>query len=335
MFWPRAVKPTRPVHFGLAALDYTHSTAPNRRFADLVTQRIVKAMLAGQPSPYTDDELGAICTHLNERDSAARKVERAMQKRVAAVALGGQVGRQFTGVITGANDKGTFIRVFNPPVEGQDRPRLRRPRRRRHDHGNPRPDRSGPRLHRLHPSLNAYHHWMNTKTALLTVGLMLLTACNPAVKPTNANYIATLNAYYPDHPDCLLDGSIKFPFETGEPAEIRQMDALVAAQILEVRRASIIKRSIYTLTPEGARIGPRLCYGHREITSIDSSTPPALANGFTETQVAYTYRIEDMPVWAKDAQVLAVFPNLAHEASGAATGKATLALTRVGWSVPD
>jgi VacB/RNase II family 3'-5' exoribonuclease len=109
----------QPGHFGLAALDYTHSTAPNRRFADLVTQRVLKAMLAGQPAPYTDDELGAIAQHLNERDSAARKVERAMQKRVAAVALAGDIGQQYRGVITGANTNGTFVRVFNPPVEGK------------------------------------------------------------------------------------------------------------------------------------------------------------------------------------------------------------------------
>ena len=109
----------QPGHFGLAALDYTHSTAPNRRFADLVTQRILKAMFAEQPVPYSDDELATIAAHLNERDSAARKVERAMQKRVAAVALAGSIGQHFTGVITGANDKGTFIRVFNPPVEGK------------------------------------------------------------------------------------------------------------------------------------------------------------------------------------------------------------------------
>lgn len=108
----------QPGHFGLAALDYTHSTAPNRRFADLVTQRVLKAMLAAEPSPYTDEELATIAQHLNERDTAARKVERAMQKRVAAVALAGQVGDHFEGVITGANTKGTFVRVFHPPVEG-------------------------------------------------------------------------------------------------------------------------------------------------------------------------------------------------------------------------
>ena len=106
-------------HFGLAAQDYSHSTAPNRRFADLVTQRVVKAMLAEEAAPYSDDELEAIAKHCNERESAARKVERTMLKRVAAVALAGSVGKSFHGVITGANDKGTYVRVFDPPVEGK------------------------------------------------------------------------------------------------------------------------------------------------------------------------------------------------------------------------
>jgi VacB/RNase II family 3'-5' exoribonuclease len=115
----RGGEPDQPGHFGLAALDYTHSTAPNRRFADLVTQRVVKAMLDNEPAPYTDDELDAIARHCTERDSAARKVERTMQKRVAAVALADRVGQHFRGVITGAKDKGTFVRVFDPPVEGK------------------------------------------------------------------------------------------------------------------------------------------------------------------------------------------------------------------------
>ena len=106
-------------HFGLAAQDYAHSTAPNRRFPDLVTQRVVKAMLTNEPPPYTDDELAAIAVHCNERESAARKVERAMVKRVAAVALAGSIGKTFHGVITGANDKGVYVRVFDPPVEGK------------------------------------------------------------------------------------------------------------------------------------------------------------------------------------------------------------------------
>jgi exoribonuclease-2 len=108
-----------PGHFGLATQDYAHSTAPNRRFADLVTQRVVKAWLANEPPPYSDDELAGIAAHCNERESAARKVERAMVKRIAAVALAGSVGKTFHGVITGASDKGTYVRVFDPPVEGK------------------------------------------------------------------------------------------------------------------------------------------------------------------------------------------------------------------------
>jgi exoribonuclease-2 len=106
-------------HFALAARDYTHSTAPNRRFADLVNQRIVKAMLDGEPSPYTDDELSAIATHCNLQEAAGRKVERAMQKRAAAVALANNIGKVFRGVVTGASEKGVYVRVFNPPVEGR------------------------------------------------------------------------------------------------------------------------------------------------------------------------------------------------------------------------
>src|ERR1700735_1232344 len=88
-----------PGHFGLATQDYAHSTAPNRRFADLVTQRLVSAWLKGDAAPYSDDELTAIAAHCNERESAARKVERAMLKRVAAVGMASSVGKTFHGVI--------------------------------------------------------------------------------------------------------------------------------------------------------------------------------------------------------------------------------------------
>jgi exoribonuclease-2 len=111
--------PNPPGHFGLAAEDYIHSTAPNRRFADLVTQRLVKAMLDNRPPPYTDAELAEIAAQCNLQERAARKVERAMQKRVAAVALAHSIGQTYHGVITGAGDKGTYVRVFHPPVEGK------------------------------------------------------------------------------------------------------------------------------------------------------------------------------------------------------------------------
>jgi exoribonuclease-2 len=106
-------------HFGLAARDYAHSTAPNRRYADLITQRLIEAMLDGQPAPYTDAELSAIALQCNVQEHASHKVERTMVKRVAAVALADKIGMKFHGVVTGANEKGTYVRVFNPPVEGR------------------------------------------------------------------------------------------------------------------------------------------------------------------------------------------------------------------------
>ena len=96
-------------HFGLAVHDYTHSTAPNRRFSDLVTQRLIKALMAKQPQPYPDDQLASI---------AARSVERAMHKRIAAVALQNQIGKTFSAVVTGVTPRGVFVRILNPPAEG-------------------------------------------------------------------------------------------------------------------------------------------------------------------------------------------------------------------------
>jgi exoribonuclease-2 len=114
------VKPKEPSpgHFGLAVQDYTHSTAPNRRFADVVTQRLVKAWLAGQPQPYSEGALNAIAVRCTEREDAARKVERDMQKRIAAVVLRPHIGQSYPAIVTGVNQHGTFVRVFDPPVEG-------------------------------------------------------------------------------------------------------------------------------------------------------------------------------------------------------------------------
>ncbi len=114
----RGDDPDPPSHFALAAHDYAHSTAPNRRFADLVAQRLVHAMLRNQPAPYSDEELQAIAAHCNERDAAARKVERAMLKRAQAVALGNSIGQHYRAIVTGAGLKGTFVRVLQPAVEG-------------------------------------------------------------------------------------------------------------------------------------------------------------------------------------------------------------------------
>jgi VacB/RNase II family 3'-5' exoribonuclease len=107
-----------PGHFALAAQDYTHSTAPNRRFADTVTQRLIKSVIARQATPYLDQQLDSIARNCTLKEDAARKVERVMNKRIAAVALQPRIGETFAAVVTGVTPKGVFVRVLGPPVEG-------------------------------------------------------------------------------------------------------------------------------------------------------------------------------------------------------------------------
>ncbi len=108
-----------PGHFGLAVQDYTHSTAPNRRFPDVVTQRLLKAWLARAPQPYSADGLNTIAAHCTLMEDGARKVEREMQKRIAAVVLHPRIGQSFHAVVTGVNNYGTFVRTLDPHVEGK------------------------------------------------------------------------------------------------------------------------------------------------------------------------------------------------------------------------
>ena len=108
-----------PGHFGLAVGDYTHSTAPNRRYPDIITQRLLKAAMAAQPAPYGKDDLEALAKHCTEEEDAAKKVERQVGKSAAALLLESRIGERFDAIVTGAAAKGTWVRLLDPPVEGR------------------------------------------------------------------------------------------------------------------------------------------------------------------------------------------------------------------------
>lgn len=108
-----------PGHFGLAVQGYTHSTAPNRRFPDLITQRPLKAALVGHQTPYSIEELSALAQHCTEQENNASKVERRVRKSAAALLLESKIGQRFDAIVTGAAEKGTWVRIVHPPAEGK------------------------------------------------------------------------------------------------------------------------------------------------------------------------------------------------------------------------
>ncbi|MGO9108677.1 MAG: RNB domain-containing ribonuclease [Thermoguttaceae bacterium] len=116
---PQAGAPAPLGHFGLAVEHYSHSTAPNRRYPDIITQRLLKAAMAGRPVPYGQKDLEALALHCTQQEDAAKKVERQVAKSAAAMLLQAKIGQQFEAIVTGAAEKGTWVRVLNPPVEGK------------------------------------------------------------------------------------------------------------------------------------------------------------------------------------------------------------------------
>jgi exoribonuclease-2 len=106
-------------HFGLSVQDYTHSTAPNRRFPDLLTQRLIKAALTPAPAPYTNGELRQLALHCTAQEDNAAKVERRVRKSAAALLLATRLGERFDAIVTGAADKGTWVRIAHPAAEGK------------------------------------------------------------------------------------------------------------------------------------------------------------------------------------------------------------------------
>jgi hypothetical protein len=172
-------------------------------------------------------------------------------------------------------------------------------------------------------------------TALALAASLFAIGCHSKTAATPENFIQTLNAHFLDRHECLFPDAPRFPFETSDPVKTKQMNTLVVSQLLTVQTEPAIHVSRYSVTTTGARFAPRFCYGHRQVTAIDSFTPPAVANGFPETRVTFRYNLEDVPVWAKSANVREAFPAMAKATTETGTDTLTLARTIAGWTVPD
>ena len=171
--------------------------------------------------------------------------------------------------------------------------------------------------------------------AAVILAVASASGCNSGKSaPTPANFTLAINNHFLDHKDCLLSDT-RFPFETGDPAKMKQMDSLVDAHLLDRSVENSIRVARYTIAPAGTRFAPHFCYGHREVTSIDGSTPIAVVDGFKETTVSYSYTMKEVPVWALSHDIQAAFPDMAKATTSQVTAKATLAQTPVGWQIPD
>jgi len=181
--------------------------------------------------------------------------------------------------------------------------------------------------------------WIGSAATALALGL-LLAGCNGFKAATPKNFTRALNAYYSNNDDCLFPGALRFPYEAStagndtDPNK-KALDALTDAGLLKSLEDRDIHVKRYALTAYGSRVAPRFCYGHRVVTSIDSFTPPATANGQQASQVNYHYKMMDVPGWADSDKIRQVFPAFAKSTSGNAQDHATLVLTMNGWRVPE
>jgi hypothetical protein len=180
------------------------------------------------------------------------------------------------------------------------------------------------------------------RAARLTVAALLLLVMGGCTRKktqaSNENFKRAINAYfYNGRDECLFVTGQKFPGEVkvDEKAEMKDMDALASAGLLKRTEDGAFKLVRYDLTPLGARAKGRFCFGHRDVTAVDSFTPLRVEDKRNATDVTYHYRIVDAPVWAQDEGLKKQFPELARKTSGSAEGKTTVMSAYEGWEVPD
>ena len=174
------------------------------------------------------------------------------------------------------------------------------------------------------------------------VALMLMVAASgchrKSTEASAENFQRAINAYFYDHRDeCLYKTPVKFPdlVKVAEKADMKDMDTLSKAGLLKRTEDGAFQLVRYEMTPLGDRAGGRFCFGHRDVTRVESFTPLRIEDKRKATDVTYRYRIVDAPVWAQDTSLQKQFPELARKMSGDAEGKTTVMSAYEGWEVPD
>lgn len=168
------------------------------------------------------------------------------------------------------------------------------------------------------------------------VALSITVGCHSVSEPSPANFTKGLTKHLAEHPDCLYKQPLRFPYETSDAAEVKQLDSLVGVKLLDRGTEAAIHVTRFTITDYGKKSAPRFCYGFRHVTGISSYTPPAkAADGFNESKVSYTYELQDVPVWAKTPAVQAAYPEMSRRVAGPTPETVTMAQTGVGWQVPE
>lgn len=174
---------------------------------------------------------------------------------------------------------------------------------------------------------------------VLSLCVVALSGCMSRRRAANnENFKRALNAYfYNGHDDCLYKTAIKFPNEVSvkDKQQMREMDALAKAGLLTRVEDGAFNLVHYSLTPMGTRATSRFCYGHRDVTSVESFTPPYPVGARKSSDVTYRYRLVDSPQWLSDENLSKEFPKLAAQAGGNAEGKTTVMTAYNGWEVPD
>lgn len=174
-----------------------------------------------------------------------------------------------------------------------------------------------------------------TAASLGLAAVLVTMGCNSKTKPTEENYSQTINNYYTGHPECIFTG-VRFPYATSDTDETKKMNTLVKSLLLESSYESAVKTTRYTVARAGQRYAPRFCYGHRTVTAITSSTTPATGKtGFPESHIVYSYKLEDVPVWAQSSDIQAAYPTMGDAINKGGNGEITLAQTLAGWQVPE